>query len=88
MIKVEVLGPGCRKCRKLHVEAGKAIEEAGVEAALSKVESLDDIVAYGVMMTPALVIDGEIKISGRLPKQAQMVTWFHEAAAKDSRKDG
>ena len=81
MLKVEVLGPGCRKCRKLHAEAAKAIDAAGVEADLSKVEGLDEIVSFGVMMTPALVIDGEVKSSGRLPKHAQMVAWLGEAAA-------
>ncbi len=64
---VKVLGPGCAKCNKLYDETKKAIEDTGVSANLEKVVDLEEIVSYGVMMTPALVIDGEVKVSGKVP---------------------
>ncbi len=84
MIQVKILGTGCAKCRKLYAEAEKAIAASGVEAELSKVEDIDDIMAYGVMMTPALVVDEEVKSSGRLPKVPQITTWLTTAAANRS----
>ena len=83
MKKVEVLGPGCRRCRKLHQEAERAIAQAGVEAELVKVEDLEAILGYGVMMTPALVVDGEVKSSGRLPSTEQMIGWLRAPAGDD-----
>lgn len=76
---IKVLGTGCAKCKQLFAEAEKAIAQAGVEANLAKVEKLDDILAYGVMMTPALVIDGVVKCSGKLPKAAEIVGWINGA---------
>ena len=66
MKKVQVLGTGCPKCRKLYEAARKAIEESGVEAEVSKVEDLDEIMKFGVMMTPGLVVDGTVVASGKL----------------------
>jgi small redox-active disulfide protein 2 len=82
-MKVKVLGTGCAKCKKLYAEAEKAIASAGVAAGLEKVEKLDEIMKYGVMMTPALVIDEEVKAAGRVPNSAEMVTWLINAAAKE-----
>jgi small redox-active disulfide protein 2 len=81
-LKIKVLGTGCAKCKKLYSEAEKAIAAAGVEAELEKVEKIDEIMAYSVMMTPALVIDGEVKASGRVPPVPEMVTWLVNAAAR------
>ncbi len=81
-MKIQVLGTGCAKCKKLHEEAEKALAGAGVAAELEKVENLDDILAFGVMMTPALVVDGEVKASGRIPKPAEIAAWIAAAAAK------
>ena len=75
-MEVKVLGTGCAKCRKLYEEAEKAIAAADVDATLTKVESIDEILSYGVMMTPALVIDGEVKASGRVPRVEQIVEWL------------
>jgi small redox-active disulfide protein 2 len=79
---IKVLGTGCAKCKKLYAEAEKAIAAAGVHAELEKVEKIDEIMAYAVMMTPALVIDGEVKASGRVPPVSEMVAWIRDAAAK------
>jgi small redox-active disulfide protein 2 len=82
-MKIQVLGTGCAKCKKLYAEAEKAVAGSGVPAQLEKVERLDEIMKYGVMMTPALVIDGEIKASGRIPPASEIVSWITTAAAKE-----
>ncbi len=80
-MKVQVLGTGCAKCKQLYLEAEKAVAAAGVAAELEKVEKIDEIVKFGVMMTPALVIDGEVKASGHIPKAAEITAWLTAAAA-------
>ncbi len=71
-MKVKVLGPGCAKCKQLYVEAEKAVAAAGVDVELEKVEKLDEIMSYGVMMTPALVVDGEVKVQGKAPSVEEL----------------
>ncbi len=83
-MKIQVLGTGCPKCKKLYTEAEKAIGASGLPAELEKVEKIDEIMAYGVMMTPALVVDGEVKSSGRLPTASEITSWLMTAAAKES----
>ncbi len=81
-MKVKVLGPGCAKCKALYGEAAKAIASLGLEAELEKVEKLEEIMAYRIMATPALVIDGEVKSAGRLPSATEITTWLSAAGAK------
>ena len=66
-MKIEILGTGCAKCVKLEELARKAVSELGIEAEITKVKDLKDIMNYGVMVTPALVVNGEVKIAGKLP---------------------
>lgn len=66
-IEIKILGTGCPKCNSLEKHTRKAVEEAGVEANIEKVEDIMKIMEYGIMRTPGLVIDGEIKTSGSLP---------------------
>lgn len=68
MKKVEVLGSGCKKCHTLAEEVKKAADNLGLEIDLVKVEDFATIMNYGVMTTPALVIDGEVKFSGKVLK--------------------
>ncbi len=75
-MKIKVLGTGCPKCKKLYAEAEKAIAESGASAELEKVEKIDEIMDYGVMMTPALVIDEEVKVSGRISPAAEIAAWI------------
>ena len=63
---IKVLGSGCKKCKKLEEEAIKAIKNSGIDAKVEKVSELKDIMAYGVMMTPALVINEEVVSAGRV----------------------
>jgi small redox-active disulfide protein 2 len=79
-MKIKVLGTGCAKCKLLYAEAQKAIASSGMAVDLEKVEKIDDIMKYGVMMTPALVIDDQVKASGRIPPAADIVSWIMTAA--------
>jgi small redox-active disulfide protein 2 len=82
-MEIKVLGTGCPKCKKLYAEAEQAVAHTGISATLTKVETLDEIMSYGVMMTPALVVAGEVKCSGRIPKAAEIAAWITTAAAKE-----
>ena len=82
-MKIKILGTGCPKCKKLYAEAEKAVAASGVAAELEKIEEIDDIVKYGVMMTPSLVIDEEVKASGRIAPASEIVSWI-AAAAKEN----
>lgn len=64
---IKVLGSGCTNCKKLEANVRKAVEELGIEASIEKVTDFKDITAYGVMRTPALVIDEQVKIIGKVP---------------------
>ena len=64
---IQVLGTGCAKCRTLYETVKKAVEETGVDALVEKVEDIEKIMAFEILMTPGLVIDGQIKTAGRLP---------------------
>jgi len=75
-MKIKVLGTGCPKCKKLYAEAQKAIASSGVKADLEKVEKITEIIKYGVMSTPGLVIDEEVKASGRIPNCDEIVSWI------------
>ena len=75
-MKIKVLGSGCTKCKKLYAEAEKAVALSGASVELEKVEQIDDILSYGVMMTPALVIDDEVKASGRVAPAAEIAGWI------------
>ncbi len=83
MLEVKVLGPGCAKCQKLFEETQKATAEAGVMANLVKVEGMPEIIAHGVILTPALVIDGVVKCSGKMPSVAEITAWLLEASAEE-----
>lgn len=67
MKKIQVLGTGCPKCKKLAENAEAAAKELGIEYELQKVTQINDIMKMGVMITPALVIDGTVKVSGKVP---------------------
>lgn len=71
-MKLEILGTGCSNCRKLEANARQALQELGLTAEVVKVEDISAIMAYGVMKTPALVVDGSVKVSGRVPSPAEI----------------
>jgi len=67
MKKLQVLGTGCPKCAKLAENAATAARELGVDCTIEKVTDINQILAMGVMFTPALVVDGEVKVTGKVP---------------------
>ncbi len=75
-MKVEILGVGCAKCNKLYDLVNRVVEREGVEAEVVKVEDIKIFADYGVFMTPALVIDGEVKTAGKVPKEKELLQWL------------
>lgn len=65
-MKIEILGTGCAKCKKLYENTVEAVKKSGKEAEVVKVEDIKKIASYGVMSTPAIVVDGVVKTSGKL----------------------
>jgi small redox-active disulfide protein 2 len=72
IMKIEILGTGCAKCKKTEKIVREAVKEKGLNIEIEKVEEMDKIIDRGVMMTPAVVIDGEIKIVGRVPTKEEI----------------
>jgi small redox-active disulfide protein 2 len=83
-MKIQILGTGCSMCKKLFEQAEKAVSQAGIQAKMEKVEKMQEIMKFGVPMTPALVVNGEVKSAGKIPETAEIVTWLMNAAAKES----
>ena len=81
-MKIKVLGTGCAKCKKQYDEAVKAVAETGVAAEVEKVEDIDEILGFGVMMTPALVIDEQVVISGRVAPCKDVAALIAKTAGK------
>lgn len=73
MKKIEILGPGCPKCTKLYQVTKEAVKSLGLECELEKVTDIRQITAFGIMMTPALVVDGQVKISGKVPSKEDIM---------------
>ncbi|WP_394335320.1 thioredoxin family protein [Methanolobus psychrotolerans] len=73
---MEILGTGCPKCNKTKKFVEEAVAQAGVDAEIVKVEDMNGILAYGVLITPAVVVDGEVKIVGRVPKVDEVIEWI------------
>ncbi len=67
MKKLQILGTGCAKCNKLQENAERAARELGIEYEMEKVKDINKIMDFGVMITPALVVDGEVKVVGKVP---------------------
>jgi small redox-active disulfide protein 2 len=72
MKKLQILGSGCHYCQQLTARTEAAAQAIGLEYELEKVTDLDRILAFGVMTTPALVVDGEVKVMGRVPAISQL----------------
>jgi len=71
-MEIRILGTGCAKCHKLEEETRLAAEELELECNIEKVTELKDIMTYGVMMTPALVVDGKVKVVGKVPARDEI----------------
>ena len=73
---IKVLGPGCAKCKQTEQVVKEAVAESGVAATVEKVTDIMEIAGYGVFGTPAVVIDGEVKSVGKIPKKEEILTWI------------
>jgi small redox-active disulfide protein 2 len=72
MKKIQILGTGCAKCKKLAEQAEQAAKELDIEYELEKVTKISDIMKFGVMVTPALVVEGKVKVAGKVPTIEQL----------------
>jgi small redox-active disulfide protein 2 len=81
-MKIEILGMGCSRCKTLEEQVRRALKELNVEAQVEKVADLDRISAYGVLMTPGFVINGEVRSSGTLPSMATLKGWIEGESRK------
>ena len=77
-MEIKVLGPGCPKCQQAEKVVKEAVGEAGVEAQIEKVTDIMKIAGYGVFGTPAVVVDGEVKSVGKIPKKEEIKIWIRE----------
>jgi small redox-active disulfide protein 2 len=73
-MKIQVLGPGCAKCVELAKRTEDAVKHLGLEASVEKVTDIKEIMGFGVLTTPALVVDGQVRFAGRVPTVAELTT--------------
>jgi len=75
-MEIKVLGPGCPRCHQTEEIVREAVAEAGVEAKIEKITNTMEIAAAGVFGTPAVIIDGEVKVVGKVPTKDQVKSWL------------
>ena len=76
-MEIKILGPGCAKCEKAAKIVAEAVSEAGVDASVEKVTDMMQIAGYGVFGTPAVVVDGNVMVSGKVPKKKDVMAWIN-----------
>jgi small redox-active disulfide protein 2 len=79
MIEIKVLGPGCTNCIKLEALCREVIAELGVEANIDKVTNVNRFSDFGVWLSPGLIVNGEVKVQGKLPTKATLMGWIKSA---------
>ena len=75
-MEIKVLGPGCPKCKQTEQRVREAVAEAGIEANVEKVTDIMEIAGYGVLGTPAVIIDGQVKSVGKIPSTKEIKSWI------------
>lgn len=78
MVEIKVLGTGCARCNELEKMCYNVAAENNIDADIKKVTDLKEIMSYGIMQTPGLVINGKVKISGKLPTSSTLLNWMQE----------
>jgi len=78
-MEIKILGAGCPRCKRLEALAREAANELAIEATFAKVKDMDEIMSYDIISTPALVIDEEVKASGRIPRKKAIKSWLEAA---------
>jgi small redox-active disulfide protein 2 len=71
---ITILGTGCSTCQTLEANTERALEQVSLDVSLEKIEDMEEIMSYGVMSMPALVVDGDVKVSGRVPDPDEIAT--------------
>ena len=75
-MEIKVLGPGCVRCKETEKVVREAVAESGVDATVEKVTDMKQIVSYGLFTTPGVVVDGVVKVSGKVPTKAEVLAWL------------
>jgi len=78
MVSVKILGTGCKKCQTLELKVRDLVAINNIEAAVEKVTDIQEMVRYGIMMTPGLIINEKVKSFGLIPKDDQIINWLKE----------
>lgn len=78
MVTIKILGPGCANCKRLEQIAAKVVAEMAIKAEIVKVTDYNDIMAFSILSTPGLVINGKVVSSGRIPSSAEVTTWLRD----------
>ena len=81
-MEIKILGIGCANCKRLESLARQVVAEMGVQATITEVTGMNDIVSYDIVTTPGLVIDEKVVSSGRIPSKAEVTTWVTNALAE------
>lgn len=71
-MEIKVLGPGCSKCKALYKLTVDVVQKNGIDATVTKIEDIEEIMKYRVMVTPVLVIDGNVELKGRVPSESEL----------------
>jgi small redox-active disulfide protein 2 len=75
-MEIKVLGPGCPRCEQTTKAVKEALAESGIEAQVEKVTDIKEIMQHGVMSTPAVVVDGQVKSAGKVPEKTEILAWL------------
>ncbi|WP_027722974.1 thioredoxin family protein [Maridesulfovibrio zosterae] len=75
-MKIQVMGPGCSKCEQVEKIVKEAVAESGVDAEVIKVSDFKEIASFGVFSTPAVAVDGEVKVMGKVPSKKDVISWI------------
>lgn len=78
MVSVKILGTGCKKCQTLEAKVRELVAVNNIDAAVEKVTDIQEMVRYGIMMTPGLIINEKVKSFGIIPKDDQIINWLKE----------
>jgi small redox-active disulfide protein 2 len=78
-MEIKILGTGCAKCKRLEELTRQAVAEASTEAIITKVTDIDQIMSYSILSTPGLVINDEVRSSGRIPRREEIINWMEQA---------
>lgn len=80
MVQIKVLGIGCPNCHKLEAMCREVVDEQGIDAEIESITDMERFADFGVMLTPALVINNELKVQGKLPLKPTLANWIKQAA--------